>query len=527
VLRDALDRDRLFDRLWYQVAREPYLAQVIPAEREDLLKGDIPRFTTRPNSRDLWSSSDNRIADFFDEPGMALVRRRLQQLSDDDLAQQRWFIRASLATLAARTDRATRVTHRLTEPHIMLDRERLVAAARAAGDRLEALALRGEEDVSWVGLTPRLNERKWELVTLGADLYDGLPGVALFLAYLGAITREERYTALAQAALNTTRREHDQSPLTSVGGFIGWGGVIYTLTHLGVLWDQPALVAEAEAMVERLPSLIAQDEDSDILRGSAGCIGALISLYRCAPSNRTLATAIQCGDRLLARAQVAGPGIGWITPAAAGNRPLAGFSQGAAGIAWALLELAGLTGEERFRAAALAAIAYERSLFSAAVGNWPDLREPETVAQEGRDGRHSFVTAWCHGAPGIGLARLRSLTHLDDAATSAEIDTALKTTLSQGFGSNHSLCHGDLGNLELLLLASQTLEDPQWPDAVHHISAMILESIGRDGWLCGVPSAVEVPGLMTGIAGIGYGLLRLAEPRRVPSVLVLAPPMLE
>jgi lantibiotic modifying enzyme len=32
---------------------------------------------------------------------------------------------------------------------------------------------------------------------------------------------------------------------------------------------------------------------------------------------------------------------------------------------------------------------------------------------------------------------------------------------------------------------------------------------------------------MTGIAGIGYGLLRLAEPRRVPSVLVLAPPMLE
>jgi type 2 lantibiotic biosynthesis protein LanM len=364
-------------------------------------------------------------------------------------------------------------------------------------------------------------------VTLGADLYDGLPGIALFLAYLGAITREERYTALAQAALNATRREHDQSSLTSVGGFIGWGGVIYTLTHLGVLWDQPALVAEAEAMVERLPSLIAQDEDSDILRGSAGCIGALISLYRCAPSNRTLATAIQCGDRLLARAQAAGPGIGWITPAAAGNRPLAGFSHGAAGIAWALLELAGLTGEERFRAAALAAIAYERSLFSAAVGNWPDLREPETVAQEGRDGWHSFVTTWCHGAPGIGLARLRSLTHLDDAAMSAEIDTALKTTLSQGFGSNHSLCHGDLGNLELLLLASQTLGDPQWPDVVHHISAMILESIGRDGWLCGVPLAVEVPGLMTGIAGIGYELLRLAEPRRVPSVLVLAPPMLE
>jgi lantibiotic modifying enzyme len=32
------------------------------------------------------------------------------------------------------------------------------------------------------------------------------------------------------------------------------------------------------------------------------------------------------------------------------------------------------------------------------------------------------------------------------------------------------------------------------------------------------------PGLMVGLAGIGYGLLRLADPQRVPSVLVLAPP---
>ena len=38
------------------------------------------------------------------------------------------------------------------------------------------------------------------------------------------------------------------------------------------------------------------------------------------------------------------------------------------------------------------------------------------------------------------------------------------------------------------------------------------------------PSGVETPGLMTGLAGIGYGLLRLAEPRRTPSVLALEPP---
>ncbi len=51
-----------------------------------------------------------------------------------------------------------------------------------------------------------------------------------------------------------------------------------------------------------------------------------------------------------------------------------------------------------------------------------------------------------------------------------------------------------------------------------------VESIGIDGWLCGTPSNVETPGLMTGLAGIGYQLLRLANSAQVPSVLLLAPP---
>jgi lantibiotic modifying enzyme len=36
-----------------------------------------------------------------------------------------------------------------------------------------------------------------------------------------------------------------------------------------------------------------------------------------------------------------------------------------------------------------------------------------------------------------------------------------------------------------------------------------------------MPLGAETPGLMTGLAGIGYGLLRLAEPERVSSVLLL------
>ena len=106
----------------------------------------------------------------------------------------------------------------------------------------------------------------------------------------------------------------------------------------------------------------------------------------------------------------------------------------------------------------------------------------------------------------------------------SEIDTAVQTTMQEGFGNNHSLCHGDLGNIELLLQAGLHLNDSYWQQQVTRFSSIIVSSIEQKGWLCGVPLAVETPGLMTGLAGIGYQLMRLAQPNLVPSVLLLEAP---
>src|SRR5262245_16758407 len=70
VLRDALDRDRVFDRLWEEVSDSPRLAQLIPSEIEDLWRGDVPLFTTRPGSRDLWASADRHFPDMLNESGL-------------------------------------------------------------------------------------------------------------------------------------------------------------------------------------------------------------------------------------------------------------------------------------------------------------------------------------------------------------------------------------------------------------------------------------------------------------------------
>ena len=100
ALRDALERDRLLDRLWMHVGVGPHLESVIPAEREDLLRGDIPMFVTRPEARNLWTSRDVRLPEFFSESGLALARDRISRLSAADLARQLSIIGASLSTVA-------------------------------------------------------------------------------------------------------------------------------------------------------------------------------------------------------------------------------------------------------------------------------------------------------------------------------------------------------------------------------------------------------------------------------------------
>lgn len=109
LLRDALERDSLIDRLWYGVELRPYLSRIIASERKDILSGDVPVFVTRPDSRDLFTSRGERIADFFEKSALESVKAHLQCFDEEDLERQLWVIRASftgltLTSMALRPD---------------------------------------------------------------------------------------------------------------------------------------------------------------------------------------------------------------------------------------------------------------------------------------------------------------------------------------------------------------------------------------------------------------------------------------
>ena len=124
-----------------------------------------------------------------------------------------------------------------------------------------------------------------------------------------------------------------------------------------------------------------------------------------------------------------------------------GLRAWASGIGLALLELAVATG-------AFAPAPRRRSETDQESGHWPDLRR--------EIGDRTAPVAWCHGAAGIGLTRLRlwELTgeemYRDQArlAVSLTIEAIVRSKRQDG---NWSLCHGLLGNLETLIMAEDSL----------------------------------------------------------------------
>ncbi|HEV2988992.1 MAG TPA: lanthionine synthetase LanC family protein, partial [Candidatus Angelobacter sp.] len=217
---------------------------------------------------------------------------------------------------------------------------------------------------------------------------------------------------------------------------------------------------------------------------------------------------------------------GWSWPAKQNSTDnnLTGFSHGTAGVAWSLIELYKITSDRRFLEAAQQAFRYERHWYDPEWENWPDFR---TISDSGKPG---YVAGWCHGAPGIGLSRIRAFQLLKDHNCRTEAEIAVRTTtraihfgLSNSQG-NYSLCHGHCGNAELLLWAGDVLGDEAGMNVVREMAFEAIQkySVEKKPWPCGVTNAGETPDLMLGLAGIGHFFLRLYDPG-IPSVLLVGP----
>lgn len=404
----------------------------------------------------------------------------------------------------------------------------LLKTADEIGRRLVREAVWDGDQCNWMGAAPAASRHEaLAYRALGTDLYTGTSGVALFLAELcvASSNSEARRTALGgirqslgQCAALTSRNR--------LGFYTGGLGVVFSAARIGNLLAEQDLVKQAAKLLRACTQDLQDHREPDLLSGDAGAIVALLLLRQMLCDANLLDLARRLGDGLLETADRLGGGYSWKSPKFAYHRNLTGLSHGASGIGFALLELFHVTGDIRYREAGEGAFQYERAWFSAEEGNWPDFREG--TRRKSSRARLNFATYWCHGAPGIGLSRLRSYEILRNPTDKLEASIAANTTYQviqkemQERNFNLSLCHGLAGNIELLLYAREVLGE-EWLERSQlawEVAEAGLDASRRNNgvWTCGVPQG-ETPSLMTGLAGIGYFYLRLSLPA-IPSILM-------
>ncbi|MEM8932845.1 MAG: lanthionine synthetase LanC family protein [Acidobacteriota bacterium] len=370
---------------------------------------------------------------------------------------------------------------------------------------------------------------------LSPHLYDGTVGIGLFLARAAAESAEHqnRFRAGALSAVAPIRSKllawaddprRKASAGLAIGGFVGLGGFVYAFARMADDLDDAELLDDASRIAELITAdRIAADDQLDIMSGVAGALSGLLTLIEIGQGSadwidrsKLLDRARLCGEHLLdRRASWRDAPRAWFGPE--DRPPLSGFAHGASGIGFALLRLVEHTGDERLRAAAFEGFDFERFLFLPEVATWLDPRYGRPLEQ----------TAWCHGAPGVALARARALRWSSAPALSDDLEQALPATEGLPNKAFDHLCCGNAGQIEILALLGDAMARPELIRHAERLAAWVDERGPRfddddtpplDDDASSTPCR---PSLLLGRAGWGWAQLRLAHPDTTPSLLTM------
>ncbi|MBI3533621.1 MAG: type 2 lantipeptide synthetase LanM family protein [Burkholderiales bacterium] len=527
VAPEAMTDGIMFDLTFEPLHRHLHLLSsgyrhMAPAEHRDLRHLDVPRFGFAADSLLLYDAHGRPLGNMHGATPFSAMAEKLRGLRSNRVQWEADLLQLVLTEYTPPKDMSLAgLTTDLLRRHRALD---------------DGVAL-------WMGLGSQGDGISVHLMAPG--LYTGTSGIALALACASQMLPSTESARLAVSVLKDSltllpRHRTGSMPLPNPGYDQGMAGILYAFDVCAHLTGDTHLKAEARTLALDWLAVFTPGENTrlgqfvDLLNGIAGLLLVLLRWHRAHPQDpEFLRAACACGDHLLQQARTETTGISWGEPDSPG---LSGLSHGGSGFAVALTALYRVTGKRRYRAAAFEALAYEATLFVPEWSNWRDLRgfDGGDIHQVQRCG-----CSWCHGAPGIALARA-ALLHLlaDDLAASEsamlerQMEVSLATTcemLQHDSGPQvDDLCCGSAGSIDILLECSRLLDRPALAEIARHEARKRIQAWTTPGleqktpryWFTDGNMAGTSLSLFKGITGQVYLQARLAAPQTIPCVLL-------
>lgn len=524
-MQDGRDRELLIRSLYQGITDERY-AELIEEEVQDIIAGDIPYFMFQVDEKKIRSSKGIESKTIFQESSYEEMRHKICNLSEKDLADQILYIVLSMESTQGTIPISKSETKTMAINDQYLEKIDYGRVVMSIFDIIyeQAVFSPQKDDVNWIGISLiGQNENIWNVAPLGNYLYDGISGVAVFIFAMRKIYSSPKIDLLCSCLKKTLLESIEEmlkranSEIEISGAFCGNSSLMYSCQILYRLTGDTEFFRYMERVYDKIATLLVENHNSDIIFGHAGSILVLLNAYELSRQEKYINCAINLAEQLEKNAvKISKDYVGWVSENNA--RPLAGFSHGNSGIALALLKLAYYTKRRKYYVLAKQAIQYEDSLYDDQKNNWLDMRV--FSGQEVKD--IGDPVAWCHGAGGILLARVKMLQYVDEDLKKTiyeDIEKAKRKILENGMSKMQCLCHGNMGNVEILIEAARIMNDKELNEFSQHVLENIIQDTNDKGWNVGQPGNAPNVGFMLGISGIGYSLLKNSNVSLFPSIL--------
>src|SRR5262245_3999237 len=221
------------------------------AERSALLTLNVPHFVSPSDENEIHDASGFSVR-VAASPGLNRARERIQAFDEKEIDWQTEIIRESTRSLTKPPDiAAAGQAALLNGPDASLPsaKKTFTAEADRIAEELLRCAIRRGPGAAWIGLDWLGDAEVFQLVCLGPDIYNGVSGIALFLAAHAAVTGRQSSAELARAGVAYLRKNLKSriaarmARSLGLGGAAGLGSIVYALTVMAKMPRADKLLA--------------------------------------------------------------------------------------------------------------------------------------------------------------------------------------------------------------------------------------------------------------------------------------------
>jgi len=359
------------------------------------------------------------------------------------------------------------------------------------------------------------------------DIYTGTSGIINFLLEYYNLTKKSDVLKIISKSASWLFNYCMKTPNSNYAFYTGRVGTVYTLIKVWQITNNEIHIPKTLKLIENIcPHL--KESENDLLNGNAGTILGLLFIYDETKDQNIKQSVINITKFLIQNVNITHNGFFW-NKSSSTSKGLCGISHGSGGIGLVLLELGKYFNNKLFKDIARKAFDYENHFYNESENNWPDFRTGnydlgKIKANNNLQVNNDFfltpryVSSWCHGAPGIGLTRIRAYEILGDEEYLKDIVHAGKniiTTNNQHKTYSSCLCHGVLGNNSFFLEMYKRTRKDEYLDLFRESCLKLRSEKETSGFY--IPGralkAQSDFSLFLGLSGVGYSFIQALKPK--------------